>query len=378
MKRCWLILLIAAPAFVFAQEKLTRQDYVELYGQMAVNEMHRSGVPASITLAQGILESGCGNSQLTRNANNHFGIKCHTGWEGKGYYMDDDAEDECFRVYESAEESFKDHSEFLTSRPRYKGLFDLKKTDYKGWAKGLKQAGYATNPKYADLLIKIIEEEGLHAYDKMEANEIPPGIAPSDIEPDRRPLFYYYSLDPTYDGSVFLLNNVKTVKAREGDNPLSLATAHHISLKNILKYNDMEDGEEFIPGQNVFIQPKRKKGDQKFHVVDMGQSMWDISQIHGIKLEKLYEKNLMDANTQPAVGETIYLKKEREIPVKTRTYDEVMEEKMSIMAQLATEHEESIVDEQDTNEDLVEETQVVEELHPVEEEVAMSEEEAQG
>ena len=150
-------------------EKITRSDYIEMYAPFAVKEMLISGVPASITLAQGILESGDGNSTLSRNANNHFGIKCHGMWEGDKYYMDDDAKGECFRVYTSVFDSYRDHSEFLSGRSRYAALFELRRTDYKGWAHGLKKAGYATNPKYPALLIKIIEENALAKFDKMKS-----------------------------------------------------------------------------------------------------------------------------------------------------------------------------------------------------------------
>ncbi len=155
-----------------AEQLITRKEYIETYKDEAVREMLVNGIPASITLAQGILESDNGNSALARYANNHFGIKCHAGWNGPSFYQDDDAKDECFRKYYSAYRSYKDHSEFLRTRTRYASLFSLKPTDYKGWARGLKKAGYATNPKYADLLIKLIEENDLAQYDKVR--KMPP------------------------------------------------------------------------------------------------------------------------------------------------------------------------------------------------------------
>src|SRR5690554_5416321 len=157
-------LFISSSTIAQSAKRISRAEYISMYKDDAIREMHRSGVPASITLAQGILESGDGNSALARKANNHFGIKCHGDWKGKTYYQDDDEKDECFRKYKSVLESFRDHSEFL-KKPRYAFLFELKPTDYKGWAKGLKKAGYATNPRYPQLLIKIIEENNLHQYD---------------------------------------------------------------------------------------------------------------------------------------------------------------------------------------------------------------------
>ena len=169
-----LIILLVQAIFISAttqsqpsEPRMSKTDYVGQYADQAIREMHASGVPASITLAQGMLESDFGNSPLAKYANNHFGIKCHKGWEGPTFIQDDDEKNECFRKYYEAYESYKDHSEFLRTRDRYATLFDLKTTDYKGWAKGLKKAGYATNPKYADLLIRIIEDNELYKYDKV-------------------------------------------------------------------------------------------------------------------------------------------------------------------------------------------------------------------
>lgn len=145
----------------------TTTSYIAKFKNIAIIEMNKYGIPASITLAQALLESGVGNSDLAKYANNHFGIKCTTDWKGKGYYKDDDQKDDCFRVYSNPEESFKDHSEFL-KRKRYAALFELDKNDYEGWAKGLKAAGYATNPKYPDLLINIILKNNLQQYDRKE------------------------------------------------------------------------------------------------------------------------------------------------------------------------------------------------------------------
>jgi len=168
MKRGLLITGILILAFQFpgfSQKKITVEEYIDKYQDLAISEMKKHRIPASIKMAQAILESGSGNSELAVKANNHFGIKCHKGWTGKTYHKDDDEKDECFRKYKSPEDSYRDHSHFLTSRDRYKSLFDLEITDYKGWAYGLKQAGYATNPRYPELLIRIIEVNGLTRLD---------------------------------------------------------------------------------------------------------------------------------------------------------------------------------------------------------------------
>ncbi len=164
-----LLALVVAVAVgrVEAQPSLTRAQYIEKYAPMAVESQLLYGIPASITLAQGCLESGNGNSRLAREANNHFGIKCGGSWDGPSLAHDDDAPQECFRSYSSVAESFVDHALFLSERERYRSLFDLDPKDYKGWARGLKAAGYATNPAYADLLIRIIEENNLQRFDNV-------------------------------------------------------------------------------------------------------------------------------------------------------------------------------------------------------------------
>ena len=181
-----LIIIISLFLFILnytcrSQEKVTVAEYIDLYTDLAIKEMKNYHIPASITLAQGILESENGNSPLAIEANNHFGIKCHQEWTGKTYNHDDDIKNECFRKYTKAEDSFRDHSEFLTTRDRYKPLFDLDITDYKGWAYGLKQAGYATNPRYPEILIRIIEENGLAELDKGGSSQFAVGSQRSAV-----------------------------------------------------------------------------------------------------------------------------------------------------------------------------------------------------
>ena len=246
MKRVYLLFLLLLPFFAQAQ-RITPEEYIQTYKDIAMREMREHKIPASITLAQGLLESGAGNSALAREAKNHFGIKCHKGWTGKTYYMDDDEKDECFRKYKNAEDSFKDHSEFLCTRSRYASLFELEITDYKGWARGLKAAGYATNPKYAQLLIDRIELYNLTKYDKIALGLMTddgqlPDIAEEDelielaYSPTNRAVFEL--VDMTADKRFIYENNgVRFVFAKEGETPESMAKEFGIKYKKFCEYN---------------------------------------------------------------------------------------------------------------------------------------------
>ena len=311
-----LVLLLGLGLSAKAQS-YTKDDihtYIDKWWTTAVEEMEEFGIPASISLAQGILESAAGQSRLARDGNNHFGIKCHRGWEGKKIFHDDDRKGECFRKYRSAAESWTDHSDFLQGRDRYASLFTLRKTDYKGWAKGLKKAGYATNPRYSDLLINLIEQYNLSQYDKMGKEEIlasqPDPLEQMDFEtPDTR---------ATVSAEVFYFNRIKTVQARAGDTPESIAGRYDIKLSWICRYNDMGPGDEFAAGSNVYLQPKRRKGSNKYHIVKAGESMQQISQINGVDLDLLYKRNLVVPGFQPEKGEKIYLRSKRKTPPRTR------------------------------------------------------------
>ena len=240
MKKVCLLFVILLPLFAIAQ-RITPEEYIQNYKDIAMREMREHKIPASITLAQGLLESGAGNSALAREAKNHFGIKCHKGWTGDTYIMDDDEKNECFRRYKNAEESFRDHSVFLKTRGRYSALFDLEITDYRGWAKGLKAAGYATNPKYAQLLIDRIELYDLTKYDQIalglmaDDNQMP-NIAPEDellelaYSPENRSIFEL--VDMTAEKRfVYENNGVRFVFAKEGETPEQLAKAFGIKFK---------------------------------------------------------------------------------------------------------------------------------------------------
>ena len=298
-------------------EKLTRQDYIEMYAPFAVQEMLISGVPASITLAQGILESGDGNSTLAREAKNHFGIKCHGMWEGKKYHMDDDAKGECFRVYETVFDSYRDHSEFLSSRDRYAELFELRRTDYKGWAHGLKKAGYATNPKYPQLLIKIIEENDLSKFDRMKSP--PKGKLP--VQQEQKPVkgkdkpnssIPNEAIVSTQQRQMYLRNDVRYVRVQERDTYKSLERMLQIREWQVLNYNDKAKGSPLVPGEIIYLQPKRNKNTQKdYHFVAEGETLRWISQEYGVKIKSLYKYNELNLGEEPAVGKKVWLRKRK-------------------------------------------------------------------
>jgi len=290
-----------------SSDRMTRSEYFETYKEMAVHEMHRSGVPASITLAQGALESGDGNSTLARSANNHFGIKCHDDWNGKKVYQDDDARNECFRKYPTVEDSYHDHSDYLKAKQRYAFLFELEPTDYKGWARGLKKAGYATSPTYADRLISIIEEFNLQQYDRMESTA---------REPRRK---QGHALKDQSTHPVLERNRVKYVIAKPGDTFESLTGELGKLDWELPGYNDIASGDTLVPGQVIYIQPKRNKAEagKNTHVLLEGETMYTISQLYAIKLARLYAMNAIEPGTRPEVGTILQLRKAptRKVPV---------------------------------------------------------------
>ncbi len=313
MRRCFLLPLLVLASWTLPGSALlgqynaeTIRGYVDTWWPTAVAQMESHGIPASISLAQGILESGAGTSELTRRANNHFGIKCHKGWTGKSVRYDDDARNECFRSYRDAAESWEDHSEFLTGRSRYASLFDLKPTDYAGWAHGLRRAGYATNPRYADLLIKLIRDYELHQYDRMDTRQVP--LAKRNT--DRRPpddVPHRPSAERPSDEVVWF-NRIPSVRARPGERPADLARRHDLSLEQLCGYNDVDAGWVFAEGERVFLKPKRRSTHQKQHRVISGESLRAISQQYGIRLDVLAKRNQVNESFVPAPGEFIVLR----------------------------------------------------------------------
>ncbi len=296
-------------------QKMSREEYIEKYKDIAIEQMKKYNIPASITLAQGILESGNGNSRLATKGNNHFGIKCHKNWKGKKIYARDDKKRECFRKYKNPERSFLDHSFFLTERQRYSHLFKYDITDYKLWAKGLKKAGYATNNNYPKLLIKIIEENELYKYDRNEVS-----AKPSSKKTIKKEIKF----DPDYvfpketdfqqieiDGDnrkVYLNNKKKFIFAREGDGFQLIAKEFGIYVWQVYKNNDLSKNDSLIAGQIVYLQKKKRKGKQKFHTFLENETMYSVSQLYGIQLRLLYKRNDMKEGEQPKAGHKIRLR----------------------------------------------------------------------
>lgn len=267
------------------------EAYIKQYRELAVEEMKKYHIPASITLAQGLLESGAGKSTLARKSNNHFGIKCGSDWTGKTVSHDDDARGECFRAYKHPKQSYEDHSKFLAGRPRYASLFKLKITDYKGWARGLKQAGYATNPRYAEQLIGIIELYELHKYDEKD-------------------YLKWIKKNPN-PHQTYIANDLLYIVVRAGDSWKSISKEFDISQKKLRNYNDLYKGYELQVGDILYLEKKNKKAqkDHIVHVLRAGESMYSVSQKYGIRLKNLYKMNKMQADDPaPEVGTILRLR----------------------------------------------------------------------
>lgn len=307
LKSTYLLIALFAFNVCFAQTKISRQQYIDNWSEEAVKQMKKYGIPASITLAQGILESADGNSMLARRGNNHFGIKCH-GWSGPGIHKDDDAKNECFRKYKTAHESYEDHSIFLL-KPRYAFLFDYKTTDYKAWAHGLKKAGYATNPKYPELLIKIIEENNLQRFDTEQKGK-KPGVEQPKAKPTAKPKTDNNTVEWGVGREVFLSDNkVKFVFVKDGDTYQSIAKATDLAKWQLLKYNETKDSRNLKPGERVYLQPKRAKGSKSSHTVQQGETLYDISQLYAIKMKNLLKYNGLEKEVEVTAGQKIKLRK---------------------------------------------------------------------
>ena len=371
MRRLVITVVVGLMAVV-ASAQSPIEKYIAQWAPTAVREMYRSGVPASITLAQGILESRYGLSTLAADGNNHFGIKCHKDWTGKKQYYDDDAKGECFRVYDSADESFRDHSDFLRYRDRYKFLFDFETTDYKSWANGLKKAGYATDPGYPGKLIKYIEDYKLYEYDTMPLTEtetleekaeevvgqtVQPEQGKQEVkakskdkssrksvkaskkkakkktsvvdeeltgkipesplsleEPKRIDKSQLEEFKFSLSREAYSKNGVPFVTSVEGETYSSIAARYGLFLKEILKYNDLTAPQELLPGTVVYLQAKKKqseKGLDKFIVEDDSQSLRDICQRFGVRMSSVQKMNGFNAGYQPGEGDTIVLRGKR-------------------------------------------------------------------
>lgn len=305
-----------------AQNATDIVNYINAYKDVAITEMQRSGIPSSIILAQGIHETEAGTSELMRKSNNHFGIKCKDTWTGTVVYHDDDERGECFRSYASPLDSYKDHSDFLRGSARYTFLFKIDPTDYSAWAYGLKKAGYATNSKYPQILIKLIEDYNLQQYTMIAMGKISPDdekqIAKDDdnipaqarssqIIKMQKDVEVNLPPAPKYPDGDFLINNTKVIFAKEGTSLLAIAEQYHISLSKLLDFNDLNVENVLTKDQLLFLQRKRKISDNEFHVVKDGETLYDICQVEGIRYESILAMNQLADGSQPAVGEKIYL-----------------------------------------------------------------------
>lgn len=372
-----LTLFVSTAGIVSAQNisvKEKTEAYINSYKDLAIQEMLRTGVPASIKLAQGILESQFGESPLAKNANNHFGIKCKTEWTGEKTYQDDDARGECFRVYTSASESYRDHSDFLKTRPHYAFLFKLEPTDFSGWAYGLKRAGYATNKTYPEKLLRVIEDYQLQQYTVQgiallnnkkvggtEAIETTPTVSPQTIttetiapkkdvlattspatnitkedtipkiapqtetlttettqesiaitEKKQDPVVAEKKASP-YPEGVFAINETKAIYAKEGTSLLALAHRYDISLSKLFEFNEIPESDILSADQLLFIERKQKKGASDFHHVEAGETLHAICQKEGLRMESLLEYNKLKKDSQLSVGQKLYLRSPIEI-----------------------------------------------------------------
>lgn len=277
------------------------RDYIQQYHEIAVRQQRAHGIPASIILAQGLLESGAGKSRLATLANNHFGIKCHD-WTGQTIYHDDDEQNECFRKYRHPRESYEDHSLFLVNRPRYQSLFLLKPDDYAGWAHGLKAAGYATDPNYAHKLISLIERYELHQYDKMRTS-----LFASRRDSDETTVSAAGTDGPR---EVYRSNYIKIVVAAPGDSFTSLAGELSISERRLRRFNEVDETAVLRPGNIVYLSKKKKKAaaPNRIHVVQPGETLYSISQVYGIQLLSLYKLNQLSYNDGAYIGQILKLR----------------------------------------------------------------------
>jgi LysM repeat protein len=308
-----------------SQDEAVIQNYISTYKNEAIAEMQRTGVPASIKLAQGIHETMAGTSDLVVKSNNHFGIKCKDTWRGESVSHDDDARGECFRKYKSPMDSYRDHSDFLKGSVRYASLFNIDPLDYSSWAYGLKKAGYATNPKYPLIIIKLIEDYHLQDYtlialgkkplneetlakapdEKKQIETIPAAALVRQTEPVKNNI--PETKKPEYPGGEFKINETRVIYAQKGTSFLGIAQQYNIPLGRIFEFNDMPESEALAKDQLIYLQRKRKTGNNEFHIVKAGETLLDIAQEEAIRIESLLEYNQLQGQMQPAIGQQLYL-----------------------------------------------------------------------
>lgn len=300
VKRLFVLLFTLTSFFsVFSQKRYkVYEDYIAKYSPIAVYHMRKYNIPASITLAQGLLESGAGQSELTKRSNNHFGIKCHRDWKGARVYAKDDTPNDCFRKYSKAEHSFEDHSQFLTKSVRYKPLFSLSPTDYKGWAQGLQKSGYATDRAYANKLIKLIEDYELYRYDTGKYRRSKGASSATD------------SPSPAWKHQPYKTHGLIYVLAVDGDSYEGIAAEFNFKVKDLLKYNEVPKGFPLNEGDIVYFEKKKSRADKPYfeHVVQIGESMHTISQKYGLRVKNLYKMNKKDYEYVPVEGDVLKLR----------------------------------------------------------------------
>jgi LysM repeat protein len=352
MRLLFFSLLALCTSALAAQSPQAVNAYVERYKAIAIEEMKTYGIPASVTLAQGIHESGCGCSALALNSNNHFGIKCHEEWSGQTYHHDDDQPQECFRVYSCPEESFRDHSEFLKSRPRYATLFSLDPTDYRAWARGLKAAGYATNPKYTEIIINLIETYNLTQFDKpLSKKEIAKAEAKNNSEVDmiKQSLIQSTSQLPAAPASVTepaahpktidiaksasdekIVNGVKAI-IYKNDAPVAfIAQKYNLTVQQLYSFNDLASTEKFKENDLIYLENKKQECATTQYEVQNGETMRDISQKFAVQLSALTKRNEIPMGCEPVAGELVVLRGKREVPLKFKVTDKATQGKASV------------------------------------------------
>ena len=295
---------------LFAQ-RISPDEYINTYREIAIAEMKRSGIPASVTLAQGILETECGNSDLVKKSNNHFGIKCKSTWTGESVKHTDDAPNECFRKYNNPADSYKDHSDYLKTSPRYATLFELDPSDYKGWAYGLKKAGYATNPKYPQIVISNIEKYNLQQYDNLTVQDFD-NIAINKIITAQKPVEQNIVVDITaIENSIKLknkINGLKALMAPKGASLLVIASKANIDLGKLLEYNDLSTDGLLNDEQVIYLEKKLKQGNRDFYIALQKETLYDISQNNAVQLKNLLQFNNMNENQTVQKGTKIKLR----------------------------------------------------------------------
>ena len=309
-KLIYVITAIILSSNLFAQ-RISPDEYIHTYCSMAVAEMKRSGIPASVTLAQGILETECGNSELVKKSNNHFGIKCKSTWTGESVTHTDDAPNECFRKYNNPADSYKDHSDYLKTSPRYAALFQLAPSDYKGWAYGLKRAGYATNPQYPQIVISNIEKYNLQQYDNLTEQDFD-NLAVNKLLSAQKPVVQNITVDITaIENSIKLknkINGLKALMAPKGTSLLVIASKANIDLGKLLEFNDLSTDGLINDEQVIYLEKKPKQGNRDFYIVLQIETLYDISQNNAIQLKYLLELNNMDENQTVQKGTKIKLR----------------------------------------------------------------------